>query len=602
MANELLVLDDNGCPIPLANGAACQYLGITAGIPAWRTSGASTDAGNLLTTGSDCNPYLSCEAVQDCIGIAIANGLGATYNDALDSITTALAIPITSGAGVPANTVNSPVVYTDTSTGDIYYRDQTGATVRIEHLYPASEVPYTPGCLTGVTNVQDALDTLCADAHPEAALTTSAAPFSWDTSSQVGNIPLVTNASVDSTTNVLTITPGDGSAQTLYQETALQGLDTATVTLTTNGLFGHELTADVNLSAQAGNGLSINADGLYMPEAIPETPFTAIDGVTVNLTTSGTSDHTLTAEVNVSSAVGNILQVNNDGLYVPTPEVQEPLVVVDSPSVNLGVSGNYDHTLTADVIISPTTGNQLSILGDGLYVPTPAATAQTPVTVVDTTSIDFTASGTDNHTVTGVVKISATADNQLSILADGLYVPSSPTLPLAAACTLPVEVIGMLGGDQTRFNWSDLDATPVMAYQEIAFLNVPIAAVGTSTPQAGSITLTNSHACKTMTYLVLLRTGRTQFASAGGRQQWNKSVNMTGPGSGNGVVARFTWDQASAALFDFPADVWTLAGTLAPGASATWTADVILNVTQFTAGANSAVFGRCHFIGLGVYS
>ena len=54
------------------------------------------------------------------------------------------------------------------------------------------------------------------------------------------------------------------------------------------------------------------------------------------------------------------------------------------------------------------------------------ATAQTPLTVVDTNSIDLTASGTDNHTLQADVIIAPTqggVDNSLSILATGLYVP-----------------------------------------------------------------------------------------------------------------------------------------------------------------------------------
>lgn len=45
-----------------------------------------------------------------------------------------------------------------------------------------------------------------------------------------------------------------------------------------------------------------------------------------------------------------------------------------------------------------------------------------PLTVVDSSSLDFTASGTLNHTLTGVVKISASANNLVSILSDGLFV------------------------------------------------------------------------------------------------------------------------------------------------------------------------------------
>lgn len=130
MANEVLTATTSGCPTSLANGSVGQYLGIGAnGSPAWliNPGGPSTDADNVLLTGSDGKVYLSCEEIQDCIGTAIAAGLGLTYNDALNAISGALAIPITSGNGAPAATANSPTIYTDNVTGNIYYRDSTGA-------------------------------------------------------------------------------------------------------------------------------------------------------------------------------------------------------------------------------------------------------------------------------------------------------------------------------------------------------------------------------------------------------------------------------------------------------------------------------------------
>lgn len=50
-------------------------------------------------------------------------------------------------------------------------------------------------------------------------------------------------------------------------------------------------------------------------------------------------------------------------------EVETPITVVDTDSVDLTVSGAYDHTLQADVNVSGAPGNSLQILGDGLFVP-----------------------------------------------------------------------------------------------------------------------------------------------------------------------------------------------------------------------------------------
>jgi hypothetical protein len=55
------------------------------------------------------------------------------------------------------------------------------------------------------------------------------------------------------------------------------------------------------------------------------------------------------------------------------------------------------------------------------------AVTQTPLVVVDSSTIDFTASGVDNHTISAVVKVSARAGNTLAIQAEGLYVPTPVT-------------------------------------------------------------------------------------------------------------------------------------------------------------------------------
>lgn len=47
--------------------------------------------------------------------------------------------------------------------------------------------------------------------------------------------------------------------------------------------------------------------------------------------------------------------------------VNVPLVANDSTTIDFTTSGTLGHTLTGSVIVSPTVGNQLSILGDGLY-------------------------------------------------------------------------------------------------------------------------------------------------------------------------------------------------------------------------------------------
>jgi len=68
------------------------------------------------------------------------------------------------------------------------------------------------------------------------------------------------------------------------------------------------------------------------------------------------------------------------------------------------------------------------------------AAATIPITPIDSTSIDFTVSGTQNHTITGVVKISATANNRASILSDGIF--SAPQTLSLDNTTKTLSIVG----------------------------------------------------------------------------------------------------------------------------------------------------------------
>lgn len=53
-------------------------------------SGPSTDAGNLLVNGTDGRLFMDAEVIQDAVGVAVANGLGITYDDALNAFKVAM--------------------------------------------------------------------------------------------------------------------------------------------------------------------------------------------------------------------------------------------------------------------------------------------------------------------------------------------------------------------------------------------------------------------------------------------------------------------------------------------------------------------------------
>lgn len=116
--------------------------------------------------------------------------------------------------------------------------------------------------------------------------------------------------------------------------------------------------------------------------------------------------------------------------------VETPITVVDTPSVNITASGAGNHTIQADVNISASANNLAVINPDGLFV------AQTPLVATDSATIDFTTSGVAGHGLTGSVKISALPENVATAVADGIFVPSF-CLQLGVLPTGPQGVAGV---------------------------------------------------------------------------------------------------------------------------------------------------------------
>lgn len=77
------------------------------------------------------------------------------------------------------------------------------------------------------------------------------------------------------------------------------------------------LVGNVRISNSSGNTIVLNPDGLYVAvPTITETLLTVIASPTIKLSLSGISSHTLRADVNVSTQPNNAITVTSTGLYV----------------------------------------------------------------------------------------------------------------------------------------------------------------------------------------------------------------------------------------------------------------------------------------------
>jgi hypothetical protein len=208
--------------------------------------------------------------------------------------------------------------------------------------------------------------------------------------------------------------------------------DTSTIDHT---LASNNLSSTVKLSADAGNVVEARSDGLFVAAAAAA-PIQAVNGSDsttwdAQVTTAG-STVTVSGAVKFSPAANNQASDDGQGVWVPrgaglgldTSGVQ---TATFTPNVTL-TSGVL--RVEGDVRVSATAGNQVTANADGLFV-APAAAGVSSLTISDTNTIDFTQSGTTGAiTASAVVKFSPAANNQASDDGNGVFVPRAAGLGL----------------------------------------------------------------------------------------------------------------------------------------------------------------------------
>ena len=186
--------------------------------------------------------------------------------------------------------------------------------------------------------------------------------------------------------------------------------DTSNVGFTVNNDINYILQKIVNKFSTVGSGSS-NSPSI-----------TSNDSGTIRWNNNGTLNHNLSASVKISSQLNNKLQVLADGLYVNNTTVINQTLSLSNNQ--LTISGGNTVTLPiAGLQQLSLSGNSLSISGGNTII-LPSLQESTLV-ANDSSTIDFTTSGTNGHTLTAQLKVSSNANNKASILSDGLYVTVS---------------------------------------------------------------------------------------------------------------------------------------------------------------------------------
>lgn len=178
-------------------------------------------------------------------------------------------------------------------------------------------------------------------------------------------------------------------------ETVLTRVNSPSITLSLVGIFSHTIRADLVISPDAGNAITLLPNGVYAPAinicaalsalgdgapSVPnvtrfvgpdcqthvqtETPLVATDTTTIDFTTSGVSGHDITGMVVVDPDADNLLGITAGGLSVTCTDIQacidicpklaeRPLAGAATPTTRL--IADDCNTYTLPVIFSPFT-------------------------------------------------------------------------------------------------------------------------------------------------------------------------------------------------------------------------------------------------------
>lgn len=152
------------------------------------------------------------------------------------------------------------------------------------------------------------------------------------------------------------------------------------------------------------------------------TTVSVVDTPTLDLTLMGNS---IKGNVRISTVPNNKIQIFGDGLYVNNQTT--------NTNQTLGINGNQLSISNGNTVSLPILGLQtLNINGNNLTISggntiSLPSLVETPLTANNSSSLNFTQSGTSGHTLTANIKISSNSGNKIVVNSDGIYVAMDAT-------------------------------------------------------------------------------------------------------------------------------------------------------------------------------
>lgn len=147
---------------------------------------------------------------------------------------------------------------------------------------------------------------------------------------------------------------------------AITAINSSSVILNASGVLNHTLTASVKVSSNINNRLQVLADGLYVSPTTVNNQTLSIVGNQLSISGGNTISIPVQGLQQLSLA-GNVLTISG-GNSVSLPSVVETtLIANNSSTVSFTQTGTSGHTISANVKVSSNAGNKITVLSDGIY-------------------------------------------------------------------------------------------------------------------------------------------------------------------------------------------------------------------------------------------
>lgn len=214
-------------------------------------------------------------------------------------------------------------------------------------------------------------------------------------------------------------------------ETPNTATDTSTIDMSATGVLGRNISGVVKVSDDAGQLIEIRSDGLYATFDVPSIPTTC--------------QQIQAFDTGGDAISGTVLVGADCRKYTYNPPTPPGFTVTDTGSIDLLLTGT---NLSAGIRLDPDFIGRITASGLELTCADVLACAPA-VTVIDTTTIDLALTG---QQLQGNVKVSTVPGNNIEIKPDGLYVSVCAALDDGPVATPAIPgVTELVGSNCNRY-------------------------------------------------------------------------------------------------------------------------------------------------------